>query len=334
MTVAPRKWAERLAHHARPSNTRAVGELVLTLFLFFGTWAVIWAVHSASWLLALAMTPLAGLLLVRIFAIQHDCAHQTLFSSSPVNDWVGRSLGVLTMTSHDWWRHSHTLHHASSGNLDRRGFGDVDTMTVAEFCSSPALTRFKYRLYRHPLVLFGLGPLFLFLLQHRLPVGFINRRGGHWLGVMSTNAAIAVVFAAMALLVGWKLFFVIHLPIVLVAASVGVWLFYVQHQFSPTFWERAPKWEREHAALHGSSFYDLPAPLMWFTGNIGIHHVHHLASKIPFHQLPAVLDEFTEFRQTGRLTMRESFHCIWLALWDEESARMISFRNFDAMPAS
>ncbi len=333
MNAVPRKWTERLAHHVRPSNSRAVWELLLTLSLFGAAWFASYMLHLYNVWLGLLLAPLAGLLLIRLFIVQHDCAHQALFVSPAVNDWVGRVLGVFTLTPHDMWRHSHILHHAGSGNLDRRGFGDVDTLTVAEYRAASFTARLKYRMYRHPLVLFGIGPMYLFLLQHRVPAGFITIRGGHWLDVMTTNAGIIVVFSLMMMLVGWQTFIIVHLPIVAVAATVGVWLFFVQHQFSPTFWERAPRWEREHAALHGSSYYDMPQPLMWLTGNIGIHHVHHLSAKIPFYRLPEVLREFSEFRNIGRLTLMQSLACIPLALWDEENARMLTFREFSALEA-
>ena len=327
MTEMPRKWAERLAHHANCSNRRSVAELLLTLGLFSATWLVMMAVcHISPWL-ALALSPVAALLLVRLFAIQHDCAHYSWLTSRTANEWVGRVLGVLTLTPHDMWKHSHTLHHAGSGNLDRRGFGDIETMTVAEYDAHGFVERLKYRLYRNPVVMFVLGPSYVFLLQHRLPVGYMSRSGGYWTNVMATNAGIAVLFSALIFAFGWKAFVIVHLPVVVVGATIGIWLFYVQHQFDPAFWERAPKWERERAALHGSSFYDLPKPLMWFTGNIGIHHVHHLASRIPFYRLPAVLQEFPLFAKTNRLTVWQSLRCVRFALWDAETATMISFRQ-------
>jgi omega-6 fatty acid desaturase (delta-12 desaturase) len=242
------------------------------------------------------------------------------------NDRVGRVLGVITLTPYDYWRRSHAIHHAGSGNLERRGIGDIDTLTVQEYLALSNAGRWKYRLYRHPLVMFGLGPAFIFMLQHRLPVTALKDGIMSWNSVMVTNLAIVVMWVALGLLVGFKAFLIIHLPIMLIGASIGVWMFYVQHQFDPTHWDHAPEWEREYAALHGSSFYDLPKPLMWMTGNIGIHHVHHLSSRIPFYRLPQVLRDFPELAEIGRLTIWQSFRCVPLALWDEDRRRLVSFR--------
>jgi omega-6 fatty acid desaturase (delta-12 desaturase) len=276
--------------------------------------------------------PAAGLL-VRLFMIQHDCGHNALFTSRRANDWTGRILGVLTLTPYDFWRHAHALHHASSGNLDRRGIGDIDTLTVREYLALSTWGKLRYRIYRNPIVIFGLGPAYLFILQHRLPIGSMNRGAMPWLSTLLTNLGIAALCAVLIYAVGLPTFLLIQLPIVMVGASIGVWLFYIQHQFERTYWEHEPEWSHPDAALHGSSFYDLPAPLMWITGNIGIHHLHHLSSRIPFYRLPHILADYPELRNIGRITLWESFKCVKLSLWDEDRKQMVPFSAIRASAA-
>ncbi len=316
-----------LAQYRIPDNRRAIVEIIVTALPFAAAWAFMWLLLQVSyWLVLAAAVPTAGLL-VRMFMIQHDCGHGSLFSNRMANDWTGRIIGILTFTPYDHWRRSHALHHASTGNLDRRGIGDIDTLTVAEYLQRGRWGRLAYRLYRHPLVMFGLGPAYLFLLQNRLPAG--DYQGGRmpWFSTLSTNLGIAAVAAVMILLVGFKAFVLIQLPLILMAASAGVWLFYVQHQFERTYWEHQGTWNHDAAALEGSSFYDLPQPLRWFTGNIGVHHLHHLSSRIPFFRLPKVLKTYPELEGVGRLTLTESLRCVRLTLWDEAEKRLISFRQ-------
>ncbi len=320
------RWAKRLAAYAVPENRRAVFELILTLSLFAASWALLVAFSHISIALTLLGSLLAAGFLLRLFIIQHDCGHQAMFSSRLANDWIGRALGVVTLTPYDYWRHEHAQHHASSGNLDKRGFGDIDTITVDEYKARNRLGRFAYRAYRNPLTIFVIGPAYLFILQHRAPVMAMLRGHVPWPSILATNAGIAALYAALIWLVGWQTFLLVQLPIILAASSAGVWLFYVQHQFEPTYWERAPKWERERAALDGSSYYDLPRPLMWLTGYIGIHHVHHLASRIPFYKLPQVIANHPELIGTSRLTFWQSLKCARLTLWCEQTKRLVSFK--------
>ena len=237
------------------------------------------------WLsLALAL-PAAGFL-VRLFMIQHDCGHGAFFRTRAVNDWVGRAFGVLTLTPYDYWKRTHAAHHASSAISSRRGLGDIETLTVAEYLRLDCRERVPYRLYRHPLVMFGVGPTYLFLLQHRAPLGLMRGAGWTpWISTMSTNVGIATVVALLIWLLAPAPFLMIHGPIFLIAATMGVWLFYVQHQFEDTRWTQEGNWSHPHAALHGSSHYDLPIVMRWFSANIGVHHVHHLASRVPFYRL-------------------------------------------------
>jgi omega-6 fatty acid desaturase (delta-12 desaturase) len=324
---SPRDWLPILNHYRTPSQMRSAIELLVTAVPFVLLWIVAWMCLRWSYWLSLAVAVPAAGFLVRLFMIQHDCGHGAFFRQRLANDWTGRIIGVLTLTPYDHWRRCHAVHHASSGNLDRRGIGDVATLTVGEYLATSRLRRLAYRLYRHPLVLFGLGPAFLFVVMHRFPAGEAARRWRSWASPMATNAAIVALVLAAMWLVGVRPFLVVHVPIVLLAASVGVWLFYIQHQFEETFWARASTWTMPEAALHGSSHYDLPPILRWFTANIGVHHVHHMCSRIPYYRLARVLTDHPQLKDVGRITLAQSVRCIRFALWDEERARMISFRQ-------
>jgi len=328
-----RRWTRILSHYREPSWARSVTELTITALPLVALWSTAWFAFSLGlWWASLLMTvPTAGFLL-RLFMIQHDCGHGAFFSRRRTNDWVGRVIGVFTLTPYDYWRRTHAIHHATSGNLDRRGIGDVDTLTVGEYRARSRWDRLKYRLYRHPLVMFGIGPAYLFFLQHRLPVGLMSDGWQPWLSAMATNAAIGLIVGALIWFIGAKALVVVYLPALLLAASMGVWLFYVQHQFGEMTWSEGESWSLHEAALHGSSHYDLPMVLRWLTANIGIHHVHHLCSRIPYYRLPQVLRDHPELGPIGRLTLRESLWCVRLALWDEKQHRLVSFRDARALP--
>jgi len=331
-SVAPaaRNWTQVLACYREPSHARSIFEIAVTLGPLLGLWVLGWfACYFGLWWFSLILAVPAAGFLVRLFMIQHDCGHGAFFRPRVANDWVGRAIGVLTLTPYDFWRRTHAIHHASSGHLDRRGIGDVETLTVREYLARSFWGRFCYRTYRNPLVMFGLGPTYLFVLQQRLPVGMMRRGWQPWFSTMATNVAIAGIVAALIWCVGIRPFLLVHLPIILLAGSVGVWLFYVQHQFERTFWARDGEWNLHDAALHGSSHYDLPGILRWFTANIGVHHVHHLCSRIPFYRLPRALRDYPELCGVGRLTLMESFCCVRLALWDEGRRRLISFHEMD-----
>jgi omega-6 fatty acid desaturase (delta-12 desaturase) len=325
--VPARDWVSLLSRYRAPNPRRSAFELAITLSAFVLCWIAMWAALGLGyWLTLLLAVPAAGFL-VRLFMLQHDCGHGTLFRNRLTNDWIGRVIGPLTLTPYDFWRRNHNIHHAGSGSLERRGIGDIDTLTVQEYLALPRWQRVRYRLYRHPLVMFGLGPAYLFVLQHRFPAGMMRKGWQPWLSTSATNVGIGVLAGAMVWLVGLGPFMRVHLPITLLAASIGVWLFYVQHQFEETSWADAASWNVHEAALHGSSHYDLPRVLRWFTANIGIHHVHHLCSRIPFYRLPQVLHDYPELAQIGRITFRDSLRCARFALWDEELKRLISFRE-------
>jgi omega-6 fatty acid desaturase (delta-12 desaturase) len=319
--------ARSLARYRDPSHARSVVEILITIVPFAGLWSLMWlSLHVGYGLYLLLAVPTAGFL-VRLFMIQHDCGHGSLFRHRLMNDWLGRVIGVLTLTPYDFWRRTHAAHHASSGNLDRRGMGDVNTLTVDEYLSRSWWGRLRYRLYRHPLVMFGLGPAYLFFLQQRLPVGLMRGGWKPWLSTMATNAAIVLVAAVTIRVVGLGPFLLIHLPVTLIGASFGVWLFYVQHQFEHTSWARGNAWNLHEAALYGSSHYDLPRALRWLTANIGLHQIHHLCSRIPFYRLPLALRQHPGLADVGRLTLGQSFACVRRVLWDEASGRLITFRE-------
>jgi len=322
-----RAWALKLTAYRTPSDLRAVWELLVSAVPFACLWvAMALAVNEGLfWLYALLMLPTAGFL-VRLFLIQHDCGHGSFFSRKATNDAVGRVLGVLTITPYDHWRRGHALHHATAGNLERRGVGDVDTLTVSEYEARSPFGRLRYWAYRHPIVLFGIGPAYLFVFQDRWPAGATRDGWTPWLSTMLTNIAMAALAAGLIGAFGLRAFLWVEIPVLMLAATVGVWLFYVQHQFERTFWAGAADWDVHDAAMRGSSHYDLPPVLRWFSANIGIHHVHHLSSRIPSYRLPSVLRDFPALRNVGRLTLLQSFACVPLTLWDDESRRLISFK--------
>ncbi len=320
-------WVAILARYREPSVRRSVWELAATLIPFFALWALAWAALSVSLWLTLAISTVNALFLVRLFCIQHDCGHASFFPNRTAQDWVGRFLGVLTLTPYDVWRRTHAIHHAQHGNLDQRGIGDVMTLTVAEYRARGWFGRLMYRAYRHPFTLFVLGPSYLFLLQNRLPVGLMRSGWRFWGSAWGTNAALALVLGAITWVGGVMPFLLIFLPTSIIAGSIGVWLFYVQHQFEDTHWSKGEEWQLHEAALAGSSHYVLPQPLRWLSANIGIHHVHHLYSRIPFYRLPQILRDHAELAQMKRLTLWDSLRSVNLHLWDEGSRRLVSFRE-------
>ena len=323
-----RRWTQILTRYREPNHVRSAVEIVITFVPLATLWVLAWAaLHFGYWWLSLLLAVPAAAFLVRLFMIQHDCGHGSFFRHRLANDWMGRVIGVVTLTPYDFWRRTHAVHHASSGHLERRGIGDVDTLTVHEYLSLSVWGRLRYRAYRNPLVMFGIGPAYLFILRHRLPAGLLFSGWQLWLSTMATNVAIAAIAAGLIWFIGVWPFLLVQLPIILLAGSVGVWLFYVQHQFEMTFWAHEDGWSFEEAALHGSSHYDLPGILRWFTANIGVHHVHHLCSRIPFYRLSRVLHDYPELRGVSRLTLLQSFQCVRLVLWDESCRRLISFRE-------
>lgn len=322
-----RQWVLKLARYREPSTWRSIFELSVTLVPFVLLWVLAWISMEVSSWLTLAIAVLNGGFLVRIFVIQHDCGHASYFQNRKASDWLGRVLGVLTLTPYDVWRRTHSIHHSHHGNLDHRGIGDVLTLTVAEYRAKGWWGRLGYRLYRHPVVLFVLGPSYIFILQNRLPVGLMRSGWRFWISAMGTNAFIAIVVGLILWLGGFMPLLLIYIPTSVMGATIGVWLFYVQHQFEETQWEKGDDWQVHDAALEGSSHYQMPAALQWMSGNIGIHHVHHLYSRIPFYRLTEVLRDHKALAEAQKLTIRQSLACVKLNLWDEKTRKLMSFRD-------
>lgn len=324
-SAAPaREWVKVLANYREPNEARSIFELAISAAPFVLLWGLAWWSLSISYWLAFAISVLNAAFLLRLFAIQHDCGHGAFFKQRAVSDWVGRVLGVLTLTPYDVWRRTHSIHHNSAGNLGKRGIGDIQTLTVAEYNDLTGAQRFWYRVYRHPVTLFGFAPGYLFLLQNRLPFGLMNSVK-YWISAMGTNVAIVAAIGTIWYFGGLMPVVLIFLPSTLIAATAGMWLFYVQHQFENTHWDTAENWQLHDAALQGSSHYVMPAVLQWFSANIGIHHVHHLYSRIPFYRLTEVLRDHVELAQANRMTIPESLACARLHLWDERSKQLMSF---------
>ena len=318
-------WTRRLAAYRNPIPSRSLFEVAVTALPFLALFALSWAALSVSPWLSVALALANAAFVVRLFMIQHDCSHGAFFRSRRLNDWVGRAIGIVTLTPHDVWRRTHAIHHATTGNLDRRGIGDIPTLTVDEYRAKSRLGRALYRLLRHPAVLFGIVPFYTFFLQNRLPVGLMRSGWRYWASALATNAAIMAMLGTLWLLGGVPVLLFVYLPMMLLAASAGMWLFYVQHQFEETTWDNDGAWSVQEAALHGSSHYVLPPVLRWITANIGVHHVHHLASRIPFYRLPEVLRDHGELALARRLGLRDSLRCAGLALWDEQGRTLVSF---------
>lgn len=313
-----------LRPYRTPRSTRALLELAVTAVPLALLWGAAWVALAHGYWWGVLLTLPAAAFLLRLFMVQHDCGHGAFFPHKALNDWTGRIIGVFTLTPYGHWKRTHAQHHATSGDLDRRGMGDVEMKTVAEYLALSPLQRLGYRLFRNPLVMFGLGPAYVFLLRHRLPIGEMGDGWRPWLSAMGTNLAIAGTAVVLILAFGARAFFLIQLPTSLIAGGIGVWLFYVQHQYEGVAWVRSSRWSLAEAALQGSSHYHLPGPAGWFTANIGVHHVHHLSSRIPFYRLRQVLREHPEL-DAGRLSFAQSLRGVSLALWDEAGQQLISF---------
>ena len=311
-----------------PRTASSIWQLANTILPFMGTVVLMYFSLSWSYWITLALAVLAGGFMVRIFIIQHDCGHGSFFNSRQWNNRVGRLCSLITLIPYYYWRRQHALHHATSGNLDHRGFGDVATCTVAEYQQMTKFERFKYRAYRHPFVFLGLGPLAIYLYTNRFVFDKVQTSQRERRNVHVTNLTVA----AMLLLLGWWIgfgtLFLIAAPVLYLAALAGIWLFYIQHQFDPTYWKRQPEWDYKTSATEGSSYFKLPRVLQWFTGNIGYHHIHHLQERIPNYRLQEIYDETPEFQKVHTLTIGSSLKTMFLGLWDEEQERLISFREF------
>ena len=319
-------WLASLAEHGRPDLRRAIWQLVNTLVPYLALWVlmVILVRRGASYWAVLALAVPAAALLVRVFIFFHDCCHGSFFASRRANTVLGYISGILTFTPFDDWRRSHATHHVTAGDLDRRGIGDVWTMTVDEYLAAPRLRRLAYRLFRHPAIMFGLGPIGVFLLGQRLAHKGFGKRAR--LSVLYTNLALLAIVVAASLTIGLRTYVLIQFPVLFMAGSAGIWLFYVQHQFEGVYWARHEAWDPIRAALEGSSYYRLPKVLQWLTGNIGLHHIHHLRPRTPNYQLQRTYEAVPEVRRVEPVTLRSSLKSLRMNLWDEEAQELISFR--------
>jgi len=316
-------WKAIVLKYQQPSLPRAVWQLVNTLVPLTVLWVLMYFAVQKSWWLAAPLAALAGAFLVRVFIIFHDCGHGSFFKSSRANDVLGFITGVLTFTPYFHWRWEHSVHHATSGHLDKRGVGDVWTMTVEEYLKSSRWRRFSYRLTRNPIILFIIAPLFLFVVMQRFPAKKSNARERN--SVYWMNLAIAAMALAMSLIFGFTTYALLQLMVMLVAGASGVWLFYVQHQFEGVYWERDDNWDYTTAALKGSSFYKLPKILQWFSGNIGYHHLHHLSPRIPNYNLERCHHSDPLFESVKPITLISSFKSLTFRLWDEQRRQLVGY---------
>lgn len=316
-------WKAIVAKYQEPSTPRAVWQMVNTIVPYGFIWYLMYLTKDISWFLTVPLAVLAGGFVVRAFIIFHDCGHGSFFRSRVANDIVGFFTGVLTFTPYHHWRWEHSIHHATSGHLDKRGTGDVWTLTVQEYLEASRWKRFSYRLARNPFVLFIFAPLYLFLIHQRFPARSANRRERY--SVYAMNAALLAMAAALALVFGWKAYLLIQLIVIMVAGTSGVWLFYVQHQFEGAYWERGEEWDFTAAALQGSSFYKLPKILQWFSGNIGFHHIHHLSPRIPNYNLERCHKADPLFQSVKPVTLLRSLKSLTFRLWDEQQRKLVGF---------
>jgi len=322
------RWQSIIAKYAVPDKWHSIWQILNSVIPFLGMWALmVFSLRVGYWLTILLAFPTAGFM-VRLFIIFHDCCHGSFFRDHRANEILGNMLGLLVITPFYQWKRDHSIHHATAGDLDRRGTGDVLTLTVKEYLMMPWYKKIGYRILRNPLILFTVGSFIDFVILQRFPTSSAGKR--ERTSVLWTNATLAAVVIILCRTLGWQTFLLVEIPILLIATSAGVWLFYVQHNFEGTYWARHEQWEFFKAGVTGSSFYKLPAILNWFTGNIGYHHIHHLSPKIPNYKLPKVYKENSLF-QIQPLTIPRSLKSLGYRLWDEEQKMLVGFnvlRNY------
>lgn len=316
-------WREAITRYQTPSLRRSLWEITNSVVPFLLLWYLMYRSLEVSYWLTLALAIPAAGFMTRTFIIFHDCGHGSFFKSQRLNDLVGTLTGILTLTPYYHWRHDHAIHHASAGNLDRRGVGDVKTLTVEEYRALPPWKQLGYRIFRNPLLMFTVGAWIVFIVVHRFYKPKAGKR--ERFSVYLTDLALLNIVLLMSLLIGFKAFILVEFPILAIATGVGVWLFYVQHNFDGTYWERQGKWDFVSAGLQGSSFYKLPGILQWFTGNIGFHHIHHLGPRVPNYLLPKCYRENAIFQEVKPLTIMGGFKSLGYRLWDEQNRRLVGF---------
>jgi omega-6 fatty acid desaturase (delta-12 desaturase) len=320
-------WVSSLKQFEKPNAMKVTLQLVDTLIPYAALWALMYLTMSWGlpyWATLLVALP-ASALMLRLFIFFHDCCHGSYLASELGMKIIGNILGVLVFTPYAYWRHSHGVHHSTAGNLDRRGVGDVWTMTAEEYADSTRFKRLQYRLFRNPLIMFGLGPIYSFLIMQRIPSH--ASKPNQVVSVLLTDLALAAIVVTAGLTIGVKAYLMIQLPILLFGGAAGVWLFYVQHQFDPSYWERNETWESMESAMQGSSYYKLPKVFQWISASIGLHHVHHLRPRIPNYNLQLCLNEIPELQLPNPLTLRTSLRSVRLKLWDEKRKLLLSFRE-------
>jgi omega-6 fatty acid desaturase (delta-12 desaturase) len=315
-----------------PTLAASIWQVINTFPPFLGALFLMYILLPVSYPLALLVGVIAAGLMIRIFIIQHDCGHGSFFGSRRANDRLGMVCSAVTMIPYHYWRRQHALHHATSGDLDRRGYGDMNIYTAQEYLQLSRWQRFMYRAYRNPLVFLLLGPPALYLWTNRLVFDRKQTTKKQQRNVYITNVMFAAIVAALGLVIGFGKLAMIGIPVLYMAGGAGIWLFYIQHQFEHTYWKRGAEWNSTHAAMQGSSFYKLPKVLQWFTGNIGFHHIHHLDEKTPNYRLPHLYRQHPEYQDVYTLTLWSSFKTAFLSIWDEEQARLISFRELKKGP--
>ena len=314
---------KEIAPFEKTDTAKSVRQMINTIVPLIALWYAAYAALSVSYWLTLALAAVAGGFLVRTFIIFHDCCHGSFFKSRRANAIVGTITGILTVVPYAQWKHSHSVHHATSGNLDKRGVGDMWVMTVDEYLAASFWRRLAYRLYRNPLVMFGIGPTYTFLIEYRF-----NRKGARLkerLNVYLTNVSIVALYTLLGWAIGWEALLLVQGPVFLLSGLAGVWLFYVQHNFEDSYFEHDSEWSYVKAAVEGSSYYKLPKPLQWITGNIGFHHVHHLSPKVPNYYLEEAHNSTPPLQQATTIDIPESLKSLWFRLWDEEAKRFVGY---------
>ena len=322
-------WRNAMRPYETPVLWKSLWQTVNTLVPFAAMWYLMYLSLETSYAVTLGIACVAAGFLIRIFVILHDCGHGSFFKSQKANNFLGSILGVLTFTPYHYWRYEHAVHHATSGDLDRRSVGDIWTLTVDEYRNAPRWKRVTYRCYRNPLALFIVGPVLLFLIGYRIPLSNANRRERR--SVYRTSLAVFGLAALISSVIGIKAYLLIQLPMLMIACSAGVWMFYIQHQFEGVYWERHENWDYLTAALEGSSFYTLPTVLRWFTGNIGYHHIHHLGPRVPNYFLKDCYDETPLFQNIKPITLWTSLKALSLHLWDEQRRELVGWGHLKSM---
>lgn len=320
-----KSFIKLIANYKNPSPRSSVWQLINTLVPYIGLWILMAYAITISYWLVLPLTILAAGFTVRLFIIFHDCGHGAFFKSKLTNDIVGNILGILTFTPYARWHHAHLIHHRTAGNLDKRGVGDVWTLTVEEYNNLSRNKRRFYRIYRNPFIMFGLGAGLVFLVMNRFTRRGFSRK--ERISVFITNIGLALLATGISLLIGFKSYLLIQLPVMYFAATAGVFLFYVQHQYPDVHWYRDEEWDYSTVAINGASYLKLPRILQWFSGNIGFHHIHHLSSKIPNYKLEQCHKENEAFHRVIPVTFVSSMKSLSLRLWDEKRQQLVSYRQ-------